>query len=138
MHTDWQTIRREPLKSQRIMKVKDWRKAWSMTRDHRDLALDRKAGGTKRGVFHYKELQRNAEKARIFVTSQGLPGMGPHDMQSGDEIYALARCKALVVLCPSPQKGEQRLTVVGLCFVDHWMYERALQGGAAWKKIDPY
>lgn len=80
----------------------------------------------------------NAEKVRFFITSQNLPGMDPHDMRPDDEIYALAGCKDLVVLRASPRKTKQELTVVGLCFVDRWMYGRALQGRAVWKTVDPY
>lgn len=127
-----------PLSTNGLKDVKRWWIAWNGTGDHRDLTVDRKAGGTKRGRFHYKELQMNAEKTRFFVTSQGLPGMGPHDMQPGDEIYAVAGCRALVILRPSLEKDVQRPTVVGLCFVDRWMYGRATQGGAAWRTMKLY
>lgn len=80
----------------------------------------------------------NAEQTKFFVTSQGLPGMGPRDVQSGDEIYAIAGCKSLVVLRPSLGKGQQQPTVVGLCFVDRWMYGRALQREAVWKTMTLY
>lgn len=138
VQTDWQSIRKGPLHAQRLAEIKDWWKAWNETRDHRDLSLDRKAGGNRRGIFHYRELQRNTEKAGFFVTSQGLPGMGPYDMQPGDEIYALSGCKSLVVLRFLREKDVQRPTVVGLCFVDRWMYGRALQRGAVWKTMELY
>ena len=87
---------------------------------------NRRAGSIKYGTFHHKELRMNAEQTKFFVTSQGLPGMGPHNVQSGDEIYALAGCKSLFVLRPSLGNNPQRPTVVELCFVDCWMYGRAL------------
>lgn len=128
----WLSKKRGPLSSTRVDEIKQWWAAWSRTGDHRDLTLDRKAGGTSRGRFHYKELQMNAERTRFFVTAQGLPGMGPHDTEAGDEIFAVAGCKALIVLRPYP---EHSCTLVGLCFVDRWMYGRAMQGGAGWRTM---
>ncbi|KAJ8119134.1 hypothetical protein OPT61_g13 [Boeremia exigua] len=135
VQTHWLAKKRGPLSSTRVNEIKQWWAAWNKTGDHRDLTFDRKAGGASRGGYHYKELQMNVEKTMFFVTSQGLPGMGPHDVQAGDEIYAVAGCKALVVLRPS---SDERPTVVGLCFVDRWMYGRATQGGAEWKAMDIY
>lgn len=134
----WLERRKGPLSTVRLKDIKEWWAAWNSTRDHRDLSVDRKAGGTVRGRFHYKELRMNAEKLKFFVTSQGLPGMGPHDVQASDDIYAIAGCQALVVLRPSSMGDIERPTVVGLCFVDRWMYGRATQGGAVWKAMQVY
>ncbi|KAJ4398108.1 hypothetical protein N0V91_010456 [Didymella pomorum] len=138
VQTHWLSRRRGPLNAVRLQDIKDWWIAWNETHDHHDLTFDRRAGSTKHGRFHHKELCMNAEQTKFFVTSQGLPGMGPHDMQSGDEIYALAGCKSLVVLRLSFEKDLQQSTVVGLCFVDRWMYGRVLQGGAVWKTMEIY
>lgn len=134
----WLERRKGPLSTVRLKDIKEWWAAWNSTRDHRDLSFDRKAGGTVRGRFHYKELRMNAEKLKFFVTSQGLPGMGPHDVQASDDIYAIAGCQALVVLRTSSMGDIERPTVVGLCFVDRWMYGRATQGGAVWKAMQVY
>jgi hypothetical protein len=138
VQTHWLSLRRGLLKADRLQDIKDWWTAWNDTYDHHDLTFDRRAGSTKHGRFHHKELRMNAEQTKFFVTLQGLPGMGSHDMQSGDEIYALAGCKSLVILRPSLEKDLEQLTVVGLCFVDRWMYGRALQGGAVWKTVALY
>ena len=138
VQTHWLAKKRGPLSSVRIREVKEWWTAWNRTGNHHDLTFDRKAGGNMRGKFHYKELQMNAEKTRFFVTSQELPGMGPHDMQPGDEVYAIAGSKALVVLRPLFEGNIDKLTVVGLCFVDRWMYGRATQGRTLWKSMKIY
>ena len=108
---------------------------WCETGDPCDLNNDRKADGTQKGVFHYRAVQRNAEKTRFFVASQNLPGMGPFDVAVGDEVYALKGCKALVVLRKEEGAGREGYLVVGLCFVDRWMYGRALKGRATWETV---
>ena len=66
---------------------------------------------------------------------QRLSGIGPHEMQLGDEAYAITGCKALVVLHSSLKSELERPTVVGLCFVDRWMYGRTTQGKVLWKTM---
>ncbi|KAF3048480.1 hypothetical protein E8E11_009180 [Didymella keratinophila] len=138
VQTHWLSRRRGPLNAARLQEIKDWWTAWNETHNHHDLTFDRRAGSIKRGRFHHKELRMNAEQTRSFVTSQGLPNMGPRDMRSGDDIYALAGCKALVVLRPISEEYRRGPTVVGLCFVDRWMYGRALQGKAVWRTMNLY
>lgn len=124
----WMAKRVRPLGAPRLNDIKDWWRAWNRTNDHRDLGFDRKAGGTSRGYFHYRALKMNVERAKLFLTTQGLPGMGPPDVKVGDEIYALHGCRSLVVMRRVKRDNLYVLVVVGLCFVDKWMYGRALQG----------
>ena len=138
IQTHWLLKRVRPLAAVRVREIKQWWTTWENTSDHRDLTDDRKERDGSKGKYHYKELQMNVERTNFFVTSQGLPGMGPHEMKPGDEVYAIAGCKALVVLRPPSDEQSQGPTVVGLCFVDRWMYGRALQGRAIWKAIKIY
>jgi hypothetical protein len=135
---DWMTKRYRLLGTPRLNDIKNWWRVWSRTNDRQDLTFDRKAVGTIRGQFHYKALQLNVQKTKFFVSSQGLPGMGPHDAQPGDEIYALKGCKALVVLRSMERNEVSVMTVVGLCFIDRWMYGRALQIRDKWEKLELY
>lgn len=127
--------RRQSLSDARLQEIRKWYDSWSSSNDRRDLSFDRKSGGIERGCFHYRAVQRNADKTRFFMTSQDLPGMGPFDMAVGDEVYALKGCKALAVLRLTVKKGESGFLVVGLCFVDRWMYGRAAQGRARWEQV---
>tara|TARA_R110002003_G_scaffold46_2_gene3734 strand:- start:28497 stop:30377 length:1881 start_codon:yes stop_codon:yes gene_type:complete len=131
----WMSRRLQPLATPRLKDIKEWYQAWTRTNDRRDLAYDRKSGGVARGAFHYRAVQRNADKTRFFVTSQSLPGMGPFDMAVGDEVYAMEGCKALVVLRPAVSIRRSEFSVVGLCFVDRWMYGRAAQGRPKWEQL---
>jgi hypothetical protein len=83
-------------------------------------------------------LRMNAERERFFVTTQGVPGMGPSDVQVGDEIYAVKGSRALVVLRWVEREGTYVMVVVGLCFVDRWMYGRAMQGRCEWETLMLY
>jgi hypothetical protein len=134
----WMAKRDRPLGTPRLQDIKDWWRAWSRTNDRRDLTVDRKAGGTTRGYFHYRALELNVQKTKFFMSTQGLPGMGPYDVQPGDEIYALKGCKALVLVRWTERDELYVMMVVGLCFVDKWMYGRALQGKTEWETLELY
>ncbi|ORY01567.1 heterokaryon incompatibility protein-domain-containing protein [Clohesyomyces aquaticus] len=131
----WMAKRVRPLGTPRLNDAKSWWRAWNHTNDSRDLSFDRKAGGKTRGSFHYRALEMNAENEKFFVSTQGLPGMGSPDIQAGDEIYAIKGCKSLVLLRWVERKGSYVWVVVGLCFVDRWMYGRAIQGKCEWETL---
>jgi hypothetical protein len=134
----WMAKRIRPLGTPRLTDIKNWWRAWNRTNDYHDLDFDRKAGGTTRGSFHFMALRMNAEKERFFVSTQGVPGMGPSDVQIGDEIYAVKGCRALVVMRWVERDGTYVMVVVGLCFVDRWMYGRAMQGRCEWETLMLY
>lgn len=130
--------RTNPLIPWRVKAIMKWWRNWNRTGDRQDLDVDRKAGGSNRGNFHYRALELNVEKARFFITTQGIPGMGPHDIQPSDKVYVLAGCKSLAVLRQGSRNGTDCVTFVGLCFLDGWMYGRATQGSPAWETLRLY
>jgi hypothetical protein len=122
---DWKAPRTKSLIPRRINAIIKWWRNWNQTGDVRDLDVDRKAGGLNRGNYHYRALELNVEKATFFVTTQGIPGMGPHDIQISDKVYVLAGCKSLAVVRQKSRNETDCLKFVGLCFLDGWMYGRA-------------
>jgi hypothetical protein len=134
----WRAPRTNSLIPRRVNAIMEWWRNWNQTGDFRDLDVDRKAGGLNRGNFHYRALGLNVEKAKFFVTTQGIPGMGPHDIQPSDKVYVLAGCKSLAVVRQGSGNGTDCLTFVGLCFLDGWMYVRATQGSPAWETLQLY
>lgn len=130
--------RRGVLHEKRVRAIKQWWKNWNATKDSHDLTFDQKSGGKEHGHFHYRAMERNIDTTQFFVTTKGTPGMGPHDIQRSDEVYALAGCRALAVLRKVVIEGEDRLTFVGLCFLDQWMHGKATQNNPAWKTIELY
>ncbi|KAH8732040.1 heterokaryon incompatibility protein-domain-containing protein [Phaeosphaeriaceae sp. PMI808] len=128
--------RRGILKQQRVDAIKSWWRNWNRTKDEHDLELDEKTGLKERGRYHYRALKRNLDPAKFFVTSKGVPGMGPHDMEPSDEIYLLAGCRALAVLREVEIDGKKCLTFVGLCFLDKQMHGSAVQGESNWQSLE--
>ncbi|KAK8108846.1 hypothetical protein PG984_014647 [Apiospora sp. TS-2023a] len=101
-------------------------------------------GAVGRGTYHYRALTLNIEKCRFFCTDGGEPGLGPHDVAPGDEVFVLAGCRSPAVLRPISkdngdeeqrgpeteesegiEKDTKKYQFVGLCFVDGWMYGKA-------------
>lgn len=62
---------------------------------------------------------------RLFITSSGLPGVGPKCMQQSDIIAILWGCPWPVVLRPLPQKDEYK--VVGVAYVHGIMSGEAVE-----------
>ena len=131
----WSHIRKFPLHGNRLTDIQEWFQNWKQTGDARDLDTDRKAGGFTYEFEHYLALALNSTKATFFVMDDGVPGMGPHEVQAGDEVYVIAGCKALAILRREKRDEMDFLTLVGLCFVDGWMYGRAVEGDPIWETL---
>ncbi|KAI0131820.1 heterokaryon incompatibility protein-domain-containing protein [Xylariales sp. AK1849] len=131
--------KRRPLPRAKLDDIKRWWQRFKETGDERDLQEDRQNGG--RGTYHYRALTLNLEKCRFFCTEKGEPGLGPHEVQPSDEIYALAGCRALAVLRRidiNEQGVRKGFSFAGLCFLDGWMYGEATLGKPQWQTIILY
>ncbi|KAF2795034.1 hypothetical protein K505DRAFT_324342 [Melanomma pulvis-pyrius CBS 109.77] len=131
----WMHKRTNPLYKSRITGVSKWFHNWRQTGDERDLDTDKKAGGSTRGDYSYRALEMNVTKTKFFIMADGVPGMGPHEIQAEDEVFAVAGCKSLAVLRRGKWNGMDCFTFVGLCFVDGWMYGRATLGHPNWETL---
>lgn len=134
----WLHQRTQPLYGNRLADIEEWFHSWVRTRDNRDLNVDRKAGGLTRGSYHYNELARNLSMWSFFLIGDGFPAMGPHDVKADDNVYVVAGCNSPVVLRKKGKNGMGCFELVGLCFVDGWMYGRAMQGNSAWENVSIY
>ncbi|PMD57267.1 uncharacterized protein K444DRAFT_483861, partial [Hyaloscypha bicolor E] len=54
---------------------------------------------------------------RFFVTKKGYFGIGPAELEEGDEIYILAGGKVPLVLRPLPESQPNTFELVGDCYV---------------------
>jgi hypothetical protein len=131
----WLHKRTSPLYGSRLTDINEWFHNWKRTGDEHDLDTDNRVGGSRRGFYHYMALEMNVKKTRFFIMADGLPGMGPHDVQAGDEVYVVAGSKSLFVLRQRKWNGMDCCTFVGLCFVNGWMYGRAMQGNPIWESL---
>lgn len=133
--------KRQPLPAERLHDIQQWWARFVETGDERDLVRDQQKGATGRGTYHYRALVLNMEKCRFFCTAEGAPGLGPHDVQPGDEIHVLAGCRSPAILRPRPGGGDgvdvdgAAFLFVGLCFVDGWMYGEATRAGKEWQSL---
>ena len=133
--------KRVPLPRRALMDVQAWFENYSRTGDSRDLEEDTHHfrptdDGSKWGTYHYRAVRLNVETCRFFTTAEGVPCMGPHEVQVADEIFVLAGSKAPAVLRPARQDGKDVYLFVGLCFVDGYMYGEAVRKkGAMWQNI---
>ncbi|KAH8745951.1 heterokaryon incompatibility protein-domain-containing protein [Hyaloscypha finlandica] len=77
---------------------------------------------------------------RFFVTKKGYFGIGPAELEEGDEIYILAGGKFPLVLRPSPESQPNTFELVGDCYVHGVMDGEAVtertqrSGQSPWKK----
>jgi hypothetical protein len=132
----WMHKREKSLPARSVAEIRKWWKHWEQTGDRRDLDANRNAGDGSRGAFQYRALSLAVEKTTLFITIEGLPGMGPHDLEPLDELYVLRGCKSLAVLRRGSAAEAYSLKFVGLCFVDTWMYGRATQGNPVWETLE--
>jgi hypothetical protein len=65
---------------------------------------------------------------RIFVTKKGYFGIGPAELEEGDEIYILAGGKLPLVLRPLPKSRPRTFELVGDCYVHGIMDGEAVSG----------
>jgi hypothetical protein len=77
---------------------------------------------------------------RFFVTKKGYFGVGPAELEEGDEIYILAGGKVPLVLRPLPESQPNTFELVGDCYVHGVMDGEAVTertqrpGRSPWKK----
>lgn len=77
---------------------------------------------------------------RFFVTKKGYFGIGPAELEEGDEIYILAGGKVPLVLRPLPESQPNTFELVGDCYVHGVMDGEAVteptqrSGQSPWKK----
>jgi hypothetical protein len=77
---------------------------------------------------------------RFFITKKGYFGIGPAELEEGDEIYILAGGKVPLVLRPSPESQPNTFELVGDCYVHGVMDGEAVtertqsSGQSPWKK----
>jgi hypothetical protein len=77
---------------------------------------------------------------RFFVTKKGYFGVGPAELEEGDEIYILAGGKVPLVLRPLPESQPNTFELVGDCYVHGVMDGEAVtertqrSGQSPWKK----
>lgn len=105
-----------PLPGPKLHDVKAWWQNFATAtagQDYRDLVPDQQPGPAGRGTYHYRALTLNMEQCRFFCTDGGEPGLGPHDVAPGDEVFILAGCRSPAVLRPiarasgSHQNGQE-------------------------------
>jgi hypothetical protein len=65
---------------------------------------------------------------RFFVTKKGYFGIGPAELEEGDEIYILAGGKLPFVLRPLPESQPDTFELVGDCYVHGIMDGEAVSG----------
>ncbi|KAK7918387.1 heterokaryon incompatibility protein-domain-containing protein [Apiospora marii] len=148
--------KRRPLPTPKLHDIRSWWEAFAATGDYRDLVPDQQPGGVGRGTYHYRALTLNLEKCRLFCSDRGEPGLGPHDVAPGDEVFILAGCRSPAVLRPIPEvsvdgqnrqdtersdrneKEASKYQFVGLCFVDGWMYGKAESRQLPWQSLKLY
>lgn len=61
--------------------------------------------------------------------------MGPHDVEVADEIYILAGCPAPAVIRRAVVDEKEVRLFVGLCFLDWWMYGKAIRENLPWETL---
>ena len=132
--------KRKPLPRRGLVDVQAWFDTYSRTGDPRDLDEDTHHyrptdDGSKWGTYHYRAVKLNVRTCRFFITTKGVPCMGPHQVQVADELFVLAGSKAPAVLRPTRRHGKEVYLSVGLCFVDGNMYGEALRRGVRWRNI---
>ncbi|KAK7960780.1 hypothetical protein PG988_011994 [Apiospora saccharicola] len=149
--------KRRPLPLPKLRDVRAWWKNFAATGDYRDLVPDQQPGAVGRGTYHYRALTLNMEKCRFFCTDGGEPGLGPHSVAPGDEVFVLAGCRSPAVLRPiakdngdeeqrgpetseseGNEKDAKKYQFVGLCFVDGWMYGKAESCQIPWQSLELY
>jgi hypothetical protein len=88
--------------------------------------------------FHYS-FREACSGRRFFVTKKGYFGIGPAELEEGDEIYILAGGKLPFVLRPLPESQPDTFELVSDCYVHGIMDGEAVSGHGSgrvnrWKK----
>ncbi|KAG0650479.1 Heterokaryon incompatibility protein [Hyphodiscus hymeniophilus] len=130
---------RVPLPPSRLHDIRDWWENWSKTGDRRDTYIPEQYDDDTVGDFHYRAVKLNFEKHRFFCSVGGEPGTGPMETQAFDEIFVLQGCSAPAILRRQVRNdGKDGFSLVGLCFIDGWMYGKAARGRVDWKTLTLY